>query len=164
MIIFKVDYFLEGFLIPITEYEIFNPDNYEKIDLKECNETIIKINIPVLLNEEELYKYDPYSEYYTNKCYPNILECQANNNISERKSEFNNNYLSLCEKNCNFIVYNTTSKTALCQCRFKTEFSFFSDLLDKKDELLYNFNLSNLESDENDFSEDIENCDAEKFF
>jgi surface protein len=60
LIVLKIDYFLDGFLIPITEYKIFNPDNYEKIDLKECNETIIKINIPVLLNEEELYKYDPY--------------------------------------------------------------------------------------------------------
>ena len=98
--------------------------------MNECYEAKININIPVSINEEELYKYDPYSEYYTNKCYPNILECQANINIFERKSEFNNNYLSLCEKNCNFIGYNTTSKNVLCQCRFKTEFSFLSDLLD----------------------------------
>ena len=164
LIILKVDYFLDGFLIPITEYEIFNPENYTKLDLNECNEAIININIPVSLNEDELYKYDPFSEYYTNSCYPNILECQTNNNISERKNGFNINYLSLCEKNCNFSGYNATSKNVLCQCRFKTEFFFLSDLLDKKDELLYNFNLSILESDKNNFSKEIENCDAEKFF
>ena len=45
----------------------------------------------------------------------------------------------------------------------KLNFFFLSDLLDKKDELLYNFNLSILESDKNNFSKEIENCDAEKF-
>ena len=160
LIIFKVDYFLDGFLIPITEYELFNPENYTKLDLNHCNEAVININIPVSINEEELYKYDPYSEYYKDKCYPNKLECQTNNNISERKKEFNNNYLSLCEKNCNFSDYNLVSKNVLCQCKFKTEFSLLSDLLYKKEELLHNFNIS----DENIVSEDIENCDAKKFF
>ena len=161
LIIFKVDYFLDEFLIPITEYEIFEPENYTKLDLNQCNETAININIPVSINEEELYKYNPYSEYYIDKCYPKVLECQTNSNISERKNEFNNNYLSLCEKNCNFSGYNNASKNVLCQCKFKTEFSLLSDLLHKKDELLYNFNL---ESNKSDFFEDIENCDAEKFF
>ena len=92
LIIFKVDYFLDGFLIPITEYEIFNPENFAKLDLNQCNDTAINISIPVSIIEEELYKYDPYSEYYTDKCYPNKLECQTNNNISERKNEFNNNH------------------------------------------------------------------------
>ena len=33
LIIFKVDYFLNDFLIPITEYEIFNPRTKDKINL-----------------------------------------------------------------------------------------------------------------------------------
>jgi len=153
LIIFKVDYFLEGFLIPITEYEIFNPENFAKLDLNQCNDTTINISIPVSISGEELYKYDPYSEYYADKCYPNKLECQTNSNISERKNEFNNNYLSLCEKNCKFISYNLASKNVLCQCKFKTEFSSLSNLLYKKEELLYNFNITNLSSEENIFSE-----------
>ena len=164
LIIFKVDYFLEDFLIPITEYEIFNPENYAKLDLNLCKEISINISIPVSINVEELYKYDPFSEYYTDKCYPNILECQTNNNISERKNKFNNNYLSLCEKNCNFSGYNPVSKNALCRCKFKNEFSLLSDLLNKKDELLFNFNITNLKSDENVFSDNIDNCDVVKFF
>jgi len=164
LVIFKVDYFIDGFLIPITEYDIFNPENYTKLDLNQCKEVTINISIPVSINEEELYKYDPYSEYYIDKCFPNILECQTNNNLSERKNEFNNKYLSLCEKNCYFSGYNSINKNVLCQCKFKTEFSLLSDLLYKKDELLYNFNISNLESDKNVISDDIENCDAEKFF
>ena len=34
----------------------------------------------------------------------------------------------------------------------------------KKEELLHNFNISNLESDENNVSEDLENCNAKKFY
>ena len=105
LIIFKVDYFLDELLIPITEYEIFNPENFGKLNLNQCNDTSINISIPVSINEEELYKYDPYSEYYKDKCYPNKLECQTNNTISERRNEFNKNYFSLCEKNCNFLYY-----------------------------------------------------------
>ena len=164
LLIFKVDYFLDGFLIPITEYEIFNPENFAKLDLNQCNDTIINISIPVSISEEELYIYDPYSEYYTDKCYPNKLECKANSDISERKIEFNNNYLSLCEKNCKFSGYNPASKNAFCQCKFKTEFSSLSNLLYKKEELLYSFNITNLSSEENIFSKEIENCDSEKFF
>ena len=164
MIIFKVDYFFDEFLIPIIEYEIFNPKNFTQLDLNHCNDFSINISIPVSINKEELYKYDPYSEYYEDKCYLNKLECQLNSNISERKNEFNNNYFSLCEKNCNFSGYNPISKNALCQCKFKAEFSLLSDLLYKKSELLYNFNITNLKSEENNVSEDIENCDAEKIF
>ena len=37
-------------------------------------------------------------------------------------------------------------------------------MLYKKEELLHNFNISNLESDENNVSEDLENCNAKKFY
>ena len=84
LIIFKVDYFLDEFLIPITEYEIFEPENYTKLDLNQCNETAININIPVSINEEELYKYNPYSEYYTDKCYPKVLECKNKIYLKEK--------------------------------------------------------------------------------
>ena len=39
LIIFKVDYFLNDLLIPIIEYEIYNPKTKEKIDLNKCSET-----------------------------------------------------------------------------------------------------------------------------
>jgi len=113
LIIFKMEYFIEDFLIPITEYEIFNPETKEKLDLNACNNIKINIQTPVKIDENIIYKYEPNSEYYKDKCFLNE-DCDENILI-KRKNEFNNNYLSLCEKNCEFIKYNSETKNVLCQ-------------------------------------------------
>ena len=43
LITLKMDYFIEGFLIPITEYAIFHPQTKQRLDLDYCND--ISINI-----------------------------------------------------------------------------------------------------------------------
>ena len=137
LILFKMDYYLEGFLIPIIEYEIFNPLNNEKIDLTKCADKKITINISVSIDEEKIYKYDPFSEFYKNKCYPNISECEDDNILEERKNEFNNNNLSLCERNCIYKGYNIITKKVTCECDIKTNFINLSEILNKKKELLF---------------------------
>ena len=128
LIIFKMDYFLEDFLIPITEYEIFHPQTYEKLELKYCKDSLIEVYIPVTIEEKDLYKYNPYSDYYKD----------GNNDILlQRKNIFNNNNLSLCENNCIFNGYNNQTKKVLCKCEIKTVFLQLSEILNKKDELLY---------------------------
>ena len=141
LILFKTDFFIEDFLVPITEYEIFSPLTKEKLDLNYCNEAKIKISTPITIDEQYIYKYDPNSEYYKDKCYPNPSECGNDDILLERKNEFNNNYFSLCENNCIFIEYNKTTKKAICECTFKSEFMKLSEIISKKDELLYHFEL-----------------------
>ena len=70
LIIYKMDYYLNDLIIPITEYEIFNPISKESLVLSICNEEKITINMTVVINEKELYKYNSNSEYYKDKCYP----------------------------------------------------------------------------------------------
>lgn len=69
----------------------------------------IYIDIPVIIDENYLYKYNPFSEYYTGKCFPSYSssECGDDNSniLIDRANEFNNKYLSLCENNCRFIEY-----------------------------------------------------------
>ena len=116
LIIYKMDYFLNDLLIPITEYEIFNPETKEKLDLNKCSNSKISIYIPVIIDENYLYKYDPFSEYYKDKCYPYISECGDEDNILlERKNEFNNNFLSLCERNCIYQEYDSYNKKVKCK-------------------------------------------------
>ena len=141
LIIYKMDYFIDGLLIPITEYEIYNPITYEKLNLNVCKETTININIPIIIDENNLYKYNPYSEYYKDECYPDISECGNGISLEERKNEFNNNYLSLCENNCEYKDYNTNTKKVLCECKVKTNFVPLSDILNNKNGLLYHINL-----------------------
>ena len=54
LVIFKIEYYEEGLLIPIIEYEIYNIDDGIKIDLDICKDTDIQLLIPVLINENEL--------------------------------------------------------------------------------------------------------------
>jgi hypothetical protein len=52
LLIFKVEYFIPGFLIPIFEYEIYdnsNPKN--KLNLTICENVKINISIPVSIDE-----------------------------------------------------------------------------------------------------------------
>jgi len=159
LIIYKIDYFIDDFFIPITEYIIFHPESYIQLDLNFCKDTFIDFYIPISINEESLYNHDPNSEYYKSECNRNYLECEKNNIIKEKKIEFNQNFLSLCEVNCNYYGYNNNTKKVLCKCKTKNNFSLLSELLNKKNELLYNFNLSDIE---NDFS--LGDCNTDKFF
>ena len=47
LILFEKDYSINGFYIPIIEYEIFLPDTKQKIDLSLFSEISINISIPV---------------------------------------------------------------------------------------------------------------------
>ena len=110
LIIYKIDYFIDELLIPITEYEIYNPYDFCLLDLSICNETKINISIPVEIDENNLYKYNPYSQYYKDKCYPSLSEYRGDNTLIERIKEFNENNLSLCEKNYEFKEYDIDKK------------------------------------------------------
>ena len=80
LLIFKVEYFIPGFLIPIIEYEIYdysNPKN--KLNLNICENVKININIPVLINENNLFKYDPSCAFYNDICFPYTTEFKTRN-------------------------------------------------------------------------------------
>ena len=74
LIIFKIDYFSPDTLIPIIGYEIYHPLNKTKLDLTYCEDILIKLNIPVKIDENKLFKYDPNSEFYTDNCFPYTSE------------------------------------------------------------------------------------------
>ena len=144
--IFKMDYYLNEFLIPITEYKIFSPLTYKPIDLSFCQGINIYITKPVNINENELYKYNPYSNYYNNSCFlgSSSMDCENKEILNERKIEFNNNKLSLCEKICTYIDYNITSKRVKCKCEVKSSFSLLSELYYNKNNLIFNFEINDI--------------------
>ena len=74
MLIYLVDYNPNDSLIPIIGYEIYHPLNKSKLDLKYCEDILIKLNIPVSIDESKLFKYDPNSEFYNDNCFPFIID------------------------------------------------------------------------------------------
>ena len=137
LIIFKIDYFLEGLLIPIIGYDVYDPINKTKLNLSYCNETSISYNIPVSIDENSLFKYDQNSEYYNDECNTYTTEDGTDIIINDRKEEFIKNNMSLCENICTYTGYDQNTKKALCECGIKYQ-EFILSEINKQTDLLSN--------------------------
>ena len=104
LIIFKIDYFSPDSLIPIIGYEIYHPITKEKLNLIHCKDILIKLNIPVTIDESKLYKYDPNSGFYTDNCFTYTTENGTDIILNDRKQEYSKNNLALCESTVIFIA------------------------------------------------------------
>ena len=143
LIILKIDYFMEGLKIPIIGYEVFHPKNKSKLNLDYCKDFLINYNIPVSINEDEIEKYDPNSEYYNDECSVSTSEDGTDMTLSDRQKEYNDNNMSLCENKCNFTEYNISSKKSVCMCEIKSKIYTISEILESKETVSKDFNIEN---------------------
>ena len=139
LIIFKIEHFIEGYNIPIIEYVIFSEDGKIKLNLDYCKDIKILYHIPVSINESELYKYESNSNYYNDKCYPYTTNNGTDITIYDRKNEYNDNNMSLCEENCTYIGYDSNTKEVDCECKIKSQFIFLQNINISYDKLLNKF-------------------------
>ena len=139
LLIFKIDYYSPDTLIPIIGYEIYHPINKSKLDLKYCEDILIQLNIPVTIDESKLFRYDPNSEFYTDNCFSYTTENGTDIILNDRKQEFSDNNLSLCENNCNYTGYNSDNKQSSCDCNVKNKMDLISEIIDNPDKLSNNF-------------------------
>ena len=139
LILFKIEYYLSGFNIPIIEYQIFSSEDKINLNLNYCKNISVEYYVPVSIDETEIYKYNSSSDYYNDRCYTFTTKNGTDISIYDRKNEFNKNNLSLCENNCVFKEYNFTLKKVKCECKIKEQLSQFSDIIILEKELLYNF-------------------------
>ena len=144
LIIFKIEKKEENLLSPIIEYEIFNPETYEKLNTEYCNELneYIDIIIPIIINENELYKYDINNSYYTNIC--NIENSKDNFDISlyDRRNIYYNYYFSLCPNNCAYSAYNSNEKKVICKCSLRSGIFSFNE----NNKKIYKRNFENVKN------------------
>ena len=114
------------------------------MDLNECKDIKIHQFIEVDINEDEIFKYDTNGDYYNDKCFP-YSENGIDKIMYDRKEEFNNNNMSLCEKNCNFNGYNSTNKRVDCECYIKESLVPFYNVTINSDSLINKLkNIKNL--------------------
>ena len=128
LIIFKIDYFSPDTLIPIIGYEIYRPITKEKLNLSHCEEILIKLNIPVNIDESKLFRHDPNSEYYTDNCFSYTTENGTDIIISDRKKEYSDDNLALCQNDCKYTGYDQDNKKSSCDCSLKNKMDLISDL------------------------------------
>ena len=140
LIIFKTEKYLDEILIPIIEFEVFNPKTKEKLNLNYCKNLSINyiIYIPVFINESNLYKHEQNSSYYNDICYTYTTENGTDITLYDRQKEFNDKNLSLCPLNCAYNGYDQINKKSICLCEFQ-ERILFSDI--NYEQLVHNFSI-----------------------
>ena len=99
LLIFKIDYYSYGSLVPIINYEVYNPNTKEKLELDYFKDELIGVNLPVSINnnidKDNLFKNDPKSDYYTDVCYKYTTEDGTDILLNDRYKEYNDNNLFL---------------------------------------------------------------------
>ena len=146
LIILKVDYFIEEFNIPIIGYEVFHPLTKIRLNLSLCDNTTVTYNIPVDIDEEDLDKYNTSSDYYNDECSVYTTDDGTDIIISDRKQEYNDNNMFLCESNCNYTNYNSTTKKSVCNCEVNSKIYSISEIISNKDSISQNFDVNSTSS------------------
>ena len=136
LIIFIIEHKIEGSKIPDIQYKVYHPVKNESLDLSLCDGTNIILNIPVLIDQDKLYKYDIYSDYYNDRCFNYSADNKTDMPLKYRRQDFINNNLTLCHSDCNYLGYNIETKNSKCECKVKNEIELFNFKIDK--DLLYN--------------------------
>ena len=116
-------------------YEIYYLINKSLLNLSYCEDILIKLNITVSINENNIFKHDPNSEYYTEECFAYTTEKGTDILLDDRKTKCVDNNYSLCESNCNFSGYNEDTKKAIFECKIKTKIGLISDILNNENVL-----------------------------
>ena len=143
LIIFKIDYIPNNSLIPLIGYQVYHPLNYSKLDLNYCEGQLSSNIIPVKIDENNIYKYNPNSEYYLDQCFSYSTENGTDILLKDRQDEFNNNNISLCANNCLFKDYLIDSKKSICICEINLEQIVISEINDKDNLFSINFKTTN---------------------
>ena len=94
------------------------------------------------IDEENISKYDPNSDYYTDFCNPFTTKNGTDILLNHRQYEYNYNNIAVCENNCTFNNYDENIKKVECECQIKLD---QTDI--KKANILYhNFSNKDLSS------------------
>ena len=127
--------------IPKIEYEVYYPLNNTELiilNLSICENSKIDISIPIIL-DDNLDKYNPKSEYYNNICSKTTSESGTDISLKDRKNNFIDNNMTLCEENCEFIDYNNINKKVKCSCDVKIKFPLVEEIRFDKNKLYKSF-------------------------
>ena len=131
-----------GMNIPKIEYELYYPlnnsDNLNKLDLSLCKDTKIEISISVQINDT-LDKYNSSSDYYNDICTTITSSDGTDITLKDRRNDFVDNNMSLCEENCELIDYIQENDKAKCSCDVKLSLASFDNLNFDKNEFFKNF-------------------------
>ena len=139
LLIFKIDAYKEGYYMPKVEYEIYRVNTGEKLELNICNEMTVDLSVSVTIEENNIFLYGPNSDFYNDVCYVYTSKSGTDISLEDRKKEYKENIMTLCEENCEFKDYDYKNKKALCECKIKINFFSISEITIDKAKLYNSF-------------------------
>ena len=141
--ILKIDIKEYGYKIPKIEYEIYKlltENNLTKLDLSPCKNEKIEHSIPVTINDDDIDKHNSSSKYYNDICSTTTSDYGTDISMPDRRDNFIDNNMTLCEENCKFIKYDYKREKAKCSCDIKLSIPFLiEDIRINKYELYKSF-------------------------
>ena len=138
--LFKMNYFFDDYKIPVIEYNLYyKNDNkaYTKIIMDEYKDKVAYYYLPVNINEKEEFKYNYSNNYYNDICYSYSSNDKKDITLYDRKDEFNNLNMSVCENGCIYMGYNFTINKVVCECRIKTLMKNYEEI--KSNDAFFHF-------------------------
>ena len=114
------------------QYEIYDPDTNNKLDLSVCSDIKFDIYIPIQLKEEtqKLYEdlksqgynlFDKNDKFYTDICSPFKTKNGTDILLSDRLNEFFLKNELNCQANCEYSDYLPDSEYLKCECNTVNE-------------------------------------------
>ena len=137
----KIELYEKGMKIPKIVFDLYkkeNDTNLMKLDLSFCSNVKRDILSPIDLNNENLDKYNSSSDYYNNLCYKATSDSGTDINLNDRKNEYLEKNMSVCQESCFFSEYDYNTKRAKCSCDIKESFSSLKDIKIDKNNLFNN--------------------------
>ena len=138
LIIMKIDIKRNDTISTQVEYEILNPKNGDKLNLSLCENIKINIYAPVdidsdtfdLISQMKEQGYDifnPNDSFYNDICTPYSSINGTDVNINDRKKDFYNSNITLCEETCEYKSFDVNTLKVNCECDAKSKINTDTD-------------------------------------
>ena len=133
LLVFKIDVKINDSYPTYVDYEVYSPIDKKKLDLSLCEETQIEVSVPITnlddftknqhnsMNKYGIDIFDKNNSFYNDICTPFTSEDGTDMLLSDRKTNYYNENITLCENGCIYKSYNNTNGKATCQCQVKSE-------------------------------------------
>ena len=129
LIIYKIDIQDLEKSLTYVQYEVYHPKTFKKLNLDICNNVMINISIPAILDSETILLYQNLDNFgfnlfnsndifYSDICTKFTSINKTDLLLIDRKKDIFNRYanITICQENCNLESYNHNSKRVSCFC------------------------------------------------
>ena len=127
LIVYKVDIKTSDLSSTYVQYEIYNPDDMNQLNLSICEQITIEtpvnigntmVDIYNSLSESGYNLFDSNDSFYQDICSVYTTSDNTDILLSDRKEDIyrKTEGLTLCQNGCTIESYNTYSKKAKCNC------------------------------------------------